>query len=432
MKDVSEVRCCVVDYMFTSIAEKLAETFEDVAYYSPFEQEYLEVQRVVIGDGLDNVRRIEDPLDPNFFDSVDLFIFPDRGFAGLQRDIRRRGKAVWGSFGACELEEYRTRFLKVLEGLDMPIIHSEKIKGLTALGEHLKGVENKWVKIDRFRNNMETFHHQDFQHTERILEGLAVAFGPVKDRVKFVVQDDIKSDLEIGYDGWSVLGEFPERSFQGYEKKNELYVGSALKYSDLPEEVRYVNEKFSPVLASYGYANFWATEIRIKDGIPYFIDPTARMPGQTGEHLLETCRNLAEVIWAGANGTVVQPDFTEDYAAEATLHYTAGQPEDWKTFVMSDEAKRWVKLYHYCYVDGAYHFPPHNNDELGIIMGNGESVEEAIENLQDNMELIKDEPVCIRMEGFADILSQIEKSKEHGMKFTDKPLPDPAIVLESE
>lgn len=74
LKPVEEVSCVVVDYgSFESLADKLAETMETVYYYSPFEQEYRDINRCVIGEGLENVIRLDDPLEPDVLEQIDLF-----------------------------------------------------------------------------------------------------------------------------------------------------------------------------------------------------------------------------------------------------------------------------------------------------------------------------------------------------------------------
>jgi hypothetical protein len=433
MKPVDEVTACVVDYgSFTSVAEKLAETMIQVYYYLPFEQEFQDIRDCIKGTGLALVDRIDDFLDPDVLDTIDLFIFPDIGFTGLQRHLREIGKAVWGSMGADELELYRTKFLKVIKNVGLSVIHSEKCVGLSALAAYLKKVKNKWVKVDRYRRNMETWHHLDYEHSARMLDSLAVTFGAAKEIVAFVVQDDIEADVEIGYDGWCIDGEFPLQSFQGYEKKNELYLGSLLSASDLPEEITFVNDAMAPVLKEYGYRNWWAAEIRVADGIPYFIDPTARMPGQTAEHQLETCSNLADVIWQGAQGELIEPEFAYDFAAEATLHYDAAPSDatgqEWKTLHLPKGMESAVKLYHYCRIDGAYHFPPHKTDEVGVVIGVGDSVEESIDDLNGNLEALKGLPVHAKVAGFASLLESIKEAEKQGMKFGSS-IPKPEIIF---
>jgi len=313
--------------------------------------------------------------------------------------------------------------------LGLPMVHSEKIRGLNALSEYLKDKTNKWVKINEFRDNMETFHHQDWLHTIPIIRSLYTLFGGASEIVWFVVQDALDGATEIGYDGLSVDGWFPDSSFQGYEKKNELYLGAQTKYDDLPEEVRLVNEKFSTVLKEFGYRNFFATEIRNHEGTPYFIDPTMRMPGQTGEQLLETMKNLSEVIWQGAHGKLIQPEWNAAFAASATLNYH-GDHDDWKVCRIPEAAKQWVKLCRYMQDGEDYHFPPNKRDDVGVVIGMGDTIEDTINAVRENYEAIGDDSLSVKLDGFMEILKDIHKAEEEGIEFTKQPIPEPETVLE--
>jgi len=435
MKPVQEITACVWDYgTFASVADKLAETMERVYYYSPYETEYQDIRDYIRGYGLKRAYKLDEPFDPGVFPSIDLFIFPDIGFGGLQRHLKSLGKAVWGHMGATELELDRDLFLNVLEEVGLPTIHSEKIVGLSALVEHLKDNTDKWIKLNRFRGNMDTWHHIDIQHSQRTLDSLAVILGGAKEKVVFVVQDNIESESEIGYDGWSIDGKFPPHSYQGYEKKNELYLGAVMDDRDLPAEIRLVNERMAPILLSYAYRGWWAAEIRVAKGIPYFIDPTPRMPGQTGEHQLETCVNLADVIWQGANGRMIAPLFEWEYATEATLHYESKTKDstivdEWKTLAIPKEVERWCKMYHYSIMDGLYHFGARNTDEVGVVIGMGDSIEGAIEHLSGNIELLKDLPVHANTSGFVDLLKSVKEAEKNGMKFGSGDIPRPESVI---
>lgn len=435
MKDEREIKATVIDYgSFQDLADALADYYGEVSYYSPCEAEFEDVKQCVIGKGLSRVKRVDEPLDPDFLKSQDLFIFPDIGYGGLQRYLRSIGKKVWGSMGGSELELYRDKFLKTIESLGLETTKWVKIVGLTNLAEHLKAVEDKWIKVNRYRNNMETWHHLDYLHSQDKLTSLWAEFGGEADEVVFVVQDPIKGDddepvMEIGYDGWSVDGDFPECSFAGYEKKNELYLGSLRDYNKLPKEVRYINNEFSHILAGYEYRNFFATEIRVKGKKAYFIDPTMRMAGQTMEHILESCTNLGKVVWRGAHGELVKPEFSHQYAAEATLHFEA-HSGGWKTMAVPKKIERWVKLYHYfARGDNTYRFPPHKSDEVGVVIGLGNSIRASYDHLQENFSHLKQENVSIQVAGFVDLLKEIQEAEDHGMEFSDKPLPKPESVL---
>jgi len=433
-KAVEDVVACVIDYgTFTALSEKLAETYKKVYYYAPTEREYKTLADTMTGSGLTKVERIYDFFDPEIFDKIDLFIFPDIGYGGLQRYLRSIGKSVWGSMGADELELYRDHFIEVLKEVGLPTVPSKVLHGLKELSEYLKTVEKKWVKINRYRENMETWYHINYALSERRLESLAVIFGGARSQVTFVVQDEIETDMECGYDGWCINGAYPSKSFQGYEKKNELYLGSLLQDKDLPEEILFVNQKMAPILEEYGYRNWWATEIRVSKGVPYFIDPTARHPGQTGEHQWETCLNIADVVWQGSNGKVIEPKFGWPFAAEATIHYEASSDnpaiaEEWKVLEIPKKVKQWFKPYHYCVIDGIYHFMPSKKDEVGVLLGVGDSVAESIDDIKEKLELMKHLPIFAKTAGFVDLLKSIQEAEKNGIKFANK-IPKPESVL---
>lgn len=430
MKHVRELNVVVVDMgSFISLADKLSETCPSVSYHAPIEREFRSIDEAVIGYGIPNVHRIESFMDPDVVKETDLYVFPDIGYTGEQRYLRSIGKPVWGSMGGDELERLRTKFVSTVKKLGLPMVHTEKIRGLDALCEYLKDKKNVWVKVNEFRDNMETWHHQDWLHSQPMLRRLYITFGVAPELVWFVVQDALDGATEIGYDGLSVDGWFPDSSYQGYEKKNELYLGARTDYDDLPEEVRAVNEAWSTVMKDYGYRNFFATEIRNLDGVPYFIDPTMRMPGQTGEQLLETMENLADVIWNGAQGELIQPEWNADFAGSATLNYK-GALEDVKVIRVPDEAKRWLKLCRYRQKGDEYHFPVNKRDDVGVVIGMADSIADTIKAVGENFEAIGDESLSVKLEGFMDLLEDVHKAQAEGIRFTDQPVPEPATVLE--
>lgn len=430
MKSVSEITVCVVDFgSFISLAEKLGETCAKVYYHAPIEREFRNLDDEVIGLGVPGVERVESFMHPEIVRETDLYVFPDIGYEGEQLYLRSIGKPVWGSFGADELERLRTRFIDTVQKLGLPLVHSEKIRGLDALCEYLRDKKNVWVKVNEFRDNMETWHHQDWLHSQPLLRRLYIRFAVAPQKVWFVVQDALDGATEIGYDGLSVDGWFPDSSFQGYEKKNQLYLGAMTPYDRLPEAVRLVNEKFSPVLRDYGYRNFFATEIRNLDGVAYFIDPTLRMPGQTGEQLLETMANLPDVIWQGAQGELIQPEWRAKFAASATLNY-GGDLEDPKVIHVPDDAKRPVKLCRYWQDGEDYHFPANKREDVGVVLGWADNITDTIAQVGKNFEAIGDDSLSVKLEEFKDLLEQIQQAEKAGIEFTDQQVPEPASVIE--
>lgn len=432
IKPIEDVVCAVLDFgTFIDVAVMMSKICKKTYYHSPINNEFLDVKKCVLGTGIPDITRLDGFMHPDIVKEVDLWICPDIGYDDIQAYLKSIGKKVWGSNGAEFIELYRTTFIKLIKKLGLPSVPTVRIEGLKNLADYLKTVTNKWIKVNRYRENMETWKHLDYDHSIPKLNHLAEEFGGVQEKIVFVVQNEISTDIEIGYDGWSVYGEFPDSSFQGYEKKNELYLGSLLDYDKLPDAVRTVNESMTDFLKEQGYDNFIASEIRwVSEEDFYFIDPTMRMPGQTGEQLLETCSNLALVIWEGANGILTKPEWSAHFAAAATVHYDVDE-KGWRVMRVPEEADRWFKPLHYCVVDGLLKFPPHRNDEVGVLLGLGDTIEDAIDALNENFSAFKNEAVSIHTHGFADLIKSIKGAESEGLEFSDQPVPKPEIVLES-
>ena len=169
----------MIDYgTFIDLADKLSEKCKKVYYHSPIDDEYLDIKDCCIGDGLmrkgHRIERVDEFITSEMIKEVDLFVFPDIGWGGAQRYLRDDcKKAVWGHMGLDSHEIYRTKFIKILENLGMDVIPWKKIIGLTNLRLHLQKVERKWIKVNRYRQNMETWFHKNYideETTEEIQE----------------------------------------------------------------------------------------------------------------------------------------------------------------------------------------------------------------------------------------------------------------------
>ena len=426
LKDVKDVVACVVDYAtFICVAEALSKVMKKVYFFSFTSEEFYSIGDLCKATGLKNVERVNDIFDPKILNTIDLFIFPDIGYEGLQKYLRSIGKAVWGSMGVDEIEIMRDEFLTLLKKVGLPTVPYVPIKGVLNLRKHLEKVTDKFVKINIYRGNMETWHHIDIEHSQPELNRLETEFGGLEDTAEFVVQDCIDTVVETGYDGWNIDGQFPSLCSQGYEKKNELYLAALVEYKNVPDEIKEINEAMAHLLKKHSYRNFWATEIRVKGNKNYFIDPTPRMPGMSGEQFMMMCDNIPEVIWKGANGILVEPQFNAKVIAAATIYCTDYiDDKHWMVLDIPEKLRPFVKLWHYCFHNGKFHWPPKDNNELGLVLGAGNSIEEAIEHLKKNIELLKGEPVEFKLHGFKEIIKDIVEAEKHGIYFNDQKIPD--------
>lgn len=415
--------------MFLPVAVKLSEQVKKVYYQTPTEKGFQEIGDFVLGDGVPNIHRIDDIFERSIFEEVDLFVFPYILDGGLQEHLESCGKAVWGARRADELERLKGKFYEMLEEVGLEVPEHEVIVGMENLRIYLKEHENVFVKMSKFRGTMDTWKHRHYQSSLSYLDMLAVKLGPFQDLVTFYVLQEIKTDIEGGIDTYCIDGQWPNDVVLGYEKKNETYLATVKPMVDIPECFTKVNKALSPVLARYNYRQFFSTEVRVKDDVSYFIDPTCRTASPAGEEMLDLFGNIGDIFWKGAHGELVQPDITAKFAGEAYLHWE-GDEKEWKCLVVSEEFRGRVKIYGSAYLDGAFWWPPEDEEVIGCVVGIGDTPQEVIDSIKESVEALEDQPISVNMASFVDLIKEIETAEANDIHFSSTPLPEPAKLLE--
>lgn len=317
----TDLSVCVVDNMggfYISVAKRLSNYFDKTYYYSINQSPFPRLSVDSIGRGYDNIIRVDE-----FWGNLDLFdviVFPDIYFNDWGKHLREMGKMVWGGCESEILETNRKVFKQELEAAGMPIAPTKYITGISELDKYLQSIQDKWIKISYFRGELETFHHIDYQHTKQWLNQIAYNMGPLGETLEFVIEDSIESVAELGTDGWTINGTYPEELIWGVEIKDMGYVGKRSKYADLPAPIVEVNSKFQPVLQKYKHTGFYSTEIRYtKEGVPYYTDACMRSGSPPSNVYLAMIDNWDEIIVAGCKGEIVKPNFIADYGVEIML-----------------------------------------------------------------------------------------------------------------
>jgi hypothetical protein len=430
--DLKDKTILVRDYgLFASWASKLTAYFGRVLYYAPFKSAFPRSQQYAIGTGLEGVERVTDFWD--HVDEVDIFFFPDVYDGDLQETLREMGKPVWGSAKGEELELMRWQtklFLK--KDLHLPVQPVERIIGLSELREYLGEPENenKYVKISLLRGDVETFHHQNFLLSEPILDDIEQKLGPYKESKEFIVEDAIDQAIEIGYDGFTIDGQYPDPGMFGYEIKDVAYVGVVRPYEELPEPVKEVNAKLAPVFADYNYRGFWSSEIRLqKDGKPYLTDPCCRAGSPPSELYQEMFSNWGDIIWFGAHGELVAPQPTGKFGVEILIH-SAWADQHWQAVYAEPEIRQWVKLRNLCQVDDTLYVAPQvvGLPEIGAIVAVDDSLLGAIKKLKQYCQKINGYSLSLNLERVAEAIDTIKTGVENGIPFSDETLPTQAQV----
>ncbi len=427
--DLSTKTVLVFDHgFFLPLARKLAESFGRVLYHTPWEKAYPVLNEGIIGAGFGDIKRCDDfwPLKKE----IDLFVFPDIYHAGLQEELRSQGFRVWGAGNGMRLEINRQFFLEKLAELGLAVAPHREITGLSELAKYLRDKTDQFIKVSKWRGSWETKHWRSWADDAGKLDTWAVRLGGLKDKVPFLVFDEIPTKLEIGGDTYCVDGQWPGFMLHGIEQKDEAYFAAVTARKDMPDELTHIMDAFSPFLAESRYRCQWSMEVRVTEDEAYFIDATTRGGLPSTASQIELWSNLPEILWHGAAGELVEPEPAGQFSAECMIK-TKGEAGAWESLRVPDELQQWMKLSDCCEIDDKIWWPSDEKpiEELGWLVAIGDTPTEVARNMNEQADLLPD-GVEASVEALADILREITAEEEADIKFTDQPIPEPEIVLE--
>ena len=418
VKNFEDATVCFVDNgLFCDFFLRYADQFKRSLYWSPWATAFPKSNSMLIGDGFKTVEKIRYMWD--YVDEIDLWVFPDVYYSDVQVQLAKMGKRVFGARTGEDFELFREDAKEIIAKAGLAVAPWSQIVGLKALREHLKASENQWVKVSTTRGDFETFHSPSYELIMPRLDELEWRLGAKKDIYKFVVEDGIDDCVEIGYDGWTIDGQYPSPIMTAYELKDLGMVGRVVDYEDLAEPVKLVNERLSPYFKQHQYRGFFASELRVgKDRVPYLIDPCARCGTPSNELLQEFFTNWPEVWWNGAEGEIVTPEKAWDYGVIAMIH-SSWSNNNWQAIYFPESVRQWVKLRNHTMIDGNDYVVPTEVGlpEIGGVIGVGNSLDEAIAHLTSNASKIEGYDLDIKLDAIGNALDIVKQGEEYGISF---------------
>lgn len=413
-------KVCIYDAGGTCVelARILSKSFLKTFYYTEWKQTgFPSVNRWAIGKGIPNVIRVD-----NFFDIVDetdLFIFTDVFNADLQKYLISKGKLVWGARDGEDLEQNRLFLKELLKSLDLPVGTYATCTGTKELREYLKEHEDVYIKIDKFRGTSETFHSENYDIVEPMIDELDIKLGPViKNFMKFIVEDKIETGVETGMDLYMVDGKFPDRCMGGIESKNAAYLCKVIPYQEFPLKLREINDKLSPFFNKVGYRGAFSTEIRItKDGSNYFMDATCRQPLPPSQLQWYMYKNIADIYYETAFGNLIDVEIDEPYGALLIITSDFCK-RGWLSVSIEDEFRDNVFFDRYCmYGDKIYIAYDPENKYVGTLCATGYSLKEAIDKVELIAKSISGIDVMYDSDAINELMKQVEDMKQYKVNF---------------
>ena len=418
--------------IFLPVARALAKYGHRVLYHKlDWQKAYPRIEEGVQGDGFEDIECVPDLWD--VVEEVDCFVFPDIYQYGLQKHLRSIGKNVWGSADGMKLETDRQYFLQTLGELGLDVPECTPIKGLANLRLFLADKEDIWIKMSKWRGSFETKHFRNMDMDSGLLDNWAVRFGGIQNAITFLCFPKIETKLEIGADTYCIDGKFPSVMLHGIESKDEAYISAVTNREDMPDELLPIMEAFSEKLRAMQYRCQWSMEVRVAEDANYFIDPTCRggLPS-TGSQLM-ALNNLDDIIFYGAQGELVEPEYNCKFTAE-TMVKIHGEINSWNTMEMSPAIKENLMISGCCWYKNQPWFPPEPGiieDEIGWLVTTGDTIQECVDQMNELAGELPD-GCSASTDKLMDVMKEIHSEEQEGIDFTEQLVPDPTIVFNTE
>jgi hypothetical protein len=415
--DLSTKTIMVIDNgLFCEIAKTLSKSFKRTLYYCRWESAFPKSNQYVIGQGIEGIERVHNIFE--HFDEVDCFVFPDIYDGQLQLHLESMGKLVFGGRMGEEMELFRHAMKEHMKKLDLYVTNYEIVTGVDNLIDYLKEHPNVWVKQNVTRGDFETFYSKNYLLIEPVIEQLSHNLGAIRHTKEFIVEDAYDDAVETGMDCYCIDGQFPSRTLAGIEVKDAGYVGRMVNYDKLPECITDFNDKMSGTLKDFGYKGFFSTEIRVSKKMPpYMVDFCARAGSPPNEAYQLLYLNLAEIIWYGAKGIIIDPVTEHKYVVECLMH-SSWSDENWQAVTFPKKYRDNIKLRNACVVNGRYYCAPQSSGlvEMGAIVASGDTLKEAIDKVHEIAETVEGHYIEIKLDSLDKAQEEFDKLEAMGIK----------------
>ena len=401
--------------LYLYCAEKLAEKYHKVMYYLADADAYPTSQKHTIGMGIPNVKRIHDFWKN--IDKADIVYFFDCYDGELQHWLREKGYTVFGSGRGEQVEIDKIKFLEILEELGLPCAETYLAEGMDDLCEYLKEHDGKTLFLKNLhRGDFESRKFSSMAQSRPFLNDLKKRLGSASDTLEVLVQHKIDAECEVGYDGFQVDGEYTKNCIVGYEIKDKGFVGKI--FSETPDIVKGINDAFAGIFKKLGYRGAYSTELRVtKDGTPFYIDATCRVPSPPGELICEIYENWAEATYQIACGELPELKPKAQYGAEVIL--TSGWHDDHEVHVkFPKKYSKFIKLKNHTIRDGEFYCIPNGNGAFfGSVVAYANTLDEAIKKVLEIAETVEADECEFDATLFDKAQDQIKAGEKFGIKY---------------
>ena len=429
---------------YVSISQYFTQFFDEVYYYCPNYAGTPTLNKSMIGEGIKGVTVVEQwkylwndykAQEGGYdFDKIDTFFFADC-YAGDDQMllVKKLGKNVWGSRKAEELELLRYETKQKMKKIGLPVTPTKLCKSYKELYDFLaKENKPKFIKLSWFRGIMESCKFENMFDSIHILDSLKKTLEECyasegQNAMELMAETPIESDIEIGIDSFNIDGVFPDTIAYGIEIKNRAYCSTYTTFDKLPKVLKYTTKGLAKLIAEYGEngcRSNVSTEVRVdkKTGEGHLIDITQRMPSPPSEGQQIWIENLAEIIYKGARGQVVEPVFKKKYMVQVAVY--SGIKDAPQEITVPKDIQPYVKFMNYCMIaDDKYGIipelvpPSEPTTEVGYICYCDDSIEKCFDKIEEMSKKISGEHLSFCFDAKEDVMKELKVMKSKGIEF---------------
>jgi hypothetical protein len=286
------------------VARRLADDGNRVIYYTEWMELKPKFARYAVGLGYPGIEKPKEKFI-TLLDEADCLVFYDTGYGDMIQGFRDKGYTVFGS-GAGEILEVNRGYAKAVQRqVGLPVQGYRIINGIDNVLNYIKKNPKKYVKINIFRGDRETFYAEDAKSAEATLNVLRPKLGPFEASFEFLVEDKIPDVVvETGFDLFFNGHDYLRPYMWGYLKEG-VYVGKFT--NELPEMIDTVAQAMKPIFTQFNYRGMISCEILVtKDRKFYLLDWTCRGPYPMGALYTYAIKNYTDVIIGCARGEDVK------------------------------------------------------------------------------------------------------------------------------
>jgi hypothetical protein len=357
--DFKEMKLLIWDGSGENIdhAVRLARDCKEVYYFTTWE-ESASFRGYALGMNMaENLVKVMDFFQPINDNLVDWVLFLDMGAGGTCHYLRENsGLPVYGSGLGEDLEKHRfeTRKIQKQIGLAHPKGHkAHQVVGIRELEKFIKENPNKYVKLDVFRGDKESFPAKDVDSIQGDLTELEVATGALSEERPFMVEDFIEAKVETGIDAFFNGKEYLRPFLVGIEH-GMPYIGRS--YETGAPFIEELIKKTTPVLQEKNHRGAISIEEKvINRHFACPIDWTMRFPSPLGIIYTQWIKNYTPVMWACTNSQPIKIQAASKYVLGVNLKCTHAN-DNWLTLDIKEKDRDKVKLWDACRdMNGTYH-----------------------------------------------------------------------------